>query len=198
MADVKKEEGQAVIGNSSIEVKDDSSQNNGLFGGNQSTPFDQTDINNNPAIFQTLNSLEIVLKKTVFEKSDFETLQSARQLLPDSEINRLRPNISMSLLDNLSKKSDEYARTQKLENSSEVITKQQQEALEQNETLTLKKYQEDQEQNQASIKKLLSPKEIEYQRDFLNIITSNELNKDSQTREKESNSVNNGQAIQIN
>ena len=197
MADVKKEEAQAVIGNSSIEVKDDSSQNNALFGGNQSTPFDQTDINNNPAIFQTLNSLEIVLKKTVFEKSDFETLQSARQLLPDSEINRLRPNISMSLLDNLSKKSDEYARTQKLENSSEVITKQQ-EALEQNEALTLKKHQEDQEQNQASIKKLLSPKEIEYQRDFLNIITSNELNKDSQTREKESNSVNNGQAIQIN
>ena len=180
MADVKKEEAQAVIGNSSIEVKDDSSQNNALFGGNQSTPFDQTDINNNPAIFQTLNSLEIVLKKTVFEKSDFETLQSARQLLPDSEINRLRPNISMSLLDNLSKKSDEYARTQKLENSSEVITKQQQEAL---------------EQNQASIKKLLSPKEIEYQRDFLNIITSNELNKDSQTREKENNSVNNGQTI---
>ena len=195
MADVKKEEAQAVIGNSSIEVKDDSSQNNALFGGNQSTPFDQTDINNNPAIFQTLNSLEIVLKKTVFEKSDFETLQSARQLLPDSEINRLRPNISMSLLDNLSKKSDEYARTQKLENSSEVITKQQQEALEQNEALTLKKHQEDQEQNQASIKKLLSPKEIEYQRDFLNIITSNELNKDLQTREKENNSVNNGQTI---
>jgi hypothetical protein len=195
MTDVKKEEGQAVIGNSSIEVKDDSSQNNGLFGGNQSTPFDQTDINNNPAIFQTLNSLEIVLKKTVFEKSDFETLQSARQLLPDSEINRLRPNISMSLLDNLSKKSDEYARTQKLENSNEVITKQQQEALEQNEALTLKKRQEDQEQNQASIKKLLSPKEIEYQRDFLKIITSNDLNKDSQTREKESNGVNNGQTI---
>jgi hypothetical protein len=176
-------------------TQEDPSKNDALFGGNQSTNLGQTDINNNPAIFQTLNSLEIVLKKTVFEKSDFETLQSARQLLPDSEINRLRPNISMSLLDNLSKKSDEYARTQKLESLSEVTAKQQQETLEQNQALALKKHQEDQEQSQASIKKLLSPKEIEYQSDFLKIITSNDLNKDSQAREKESNRVNNGQTI---
>jgi hypothetical protein len=109
-----------------IQVED---PNKPLFGfGNQSTNLGQTDINN-PAISQALNSLEIVLKKTVFEKSDFETLQSTRQLLPnDSEIYRLRPNISMSLLDNLSKKSDEYSRTQKLESSSEATTKQQQEA----------------------------------------------------------------------
>jgi len=109
-----------------IQVED---PNKPLFGfGNQSTNLGQTDINN-PAIFQTLNSLENVLKKTVFEKSDFETLQSARQLLPnDSEIYRLRPNISMSLLDNLSKKSDEYSRTQKLESSSEATAKHQQEA----------------------------------------------------------------------
>jgi hypothetical protein len=144
-----------------------------------------------PAILQITNWLDQLKNKPSFDKLDSERFSQARQLMSDSEIAKFT---SMSIFNNILKKSEEYDRTQKLENSSEVITKQQ-EALEQNQALTLKKHQEDQEQNQASIKKLLSPKEIEYQRDFLNIITSNGLNKDSQAKEKESNSVNNGQTL---
>jgi hypothetical protein len=70
-----------------------------------------------PAITQSLNLLELTLKKTDFDKSDFETLRATLSLIPIGEISLLRPTISASSLDNLTKKADIYEKTQLNENT---------------------------------------------------------------------------------
>ena len=101
-----------------------STQNNALFG--IQTTATSAEYSNNPAILQSLNLLEITLKKNTFEKSDFDTLQATLKLIPIAEISRLRPNISMSSLDNLSKKAGEFDKTQALEDSKNIVLANQQ------------------------------------------------------------------------
>ena len=87
------------------EKASDSGKSSQLFGiamapteDSNSTPYYLT-----PAITQSLNLLELTMKKTDFDKSDFETLRATLSLLPISEISRLRSTISLAALDNLSK-----------------------------------------------------------------------------------------------
>lgn len=68
------------------------------------------------------NWLDQLKNKPSFDKLDSERFNQARQLMSDSEIANFT---SMSIFNNLLKKSEEYDRTQKLENSNEASTKQQ-------------------------------------------------------------------------
>lgn len=79
-----------------------------------------------PAITQSLNLLELTLKKTTFDKADFETLRSTLSLLPMAEISRLRSTISVASLDNLAKKADIYEKTQVAENEKLITPNQNQ------------------------------------------------------------------------
>ena len=79
-----------------------------------------------PEILQITNWLDQLKNKPSFDKLDSERFNQARQLMSDSEIANFT---SMSIFNNLLKKSEEYDRTQKLENSNEASTKQQEEAL---------------------------------------------------------------------
>ena len=86
-----------------------------------STPYYLT-----PAITQSLNLLELTLKKTDFDKADFDVLKSTLSLLPLGEINRLRSTISLTSLDNLAKKADIYEKTQIAENEKLITPNQNQ------------------------------------------------------------------------
>jgi hypothetical protein len=110
------------------EKASDSGKSSQLFGigmapteDSNSTPYYLT-----PAITQSLNLLELTLKKTDFEKTDFETLRATLSLLPISEISRLRSTISLASLDNLSKKADLYEKTQTTENEKSITPNQNQ------------------------------------------------------------------------
>ena len=157
-----------------------------------------------PAVINALNILLKSINKNTLDEFDVNVYRAATQLIKREDICHYL-NIAQSSLENLAQKSGEIEKISLPENSNEAKNKyNQQEDLaklqkaveehpiilerEREKALTLEKEAKDQKQ-------LLLPKEIEYQRDFLNIITSNELNKDLQTREKGNNSVNNGQTI---
>ena len=112
------------------EKASDSGKSSQLFGiamapneDSNSTPYYLT-----PAITQSLNLLELTMKKTDFDKSDFETLRATLSLLPISEISRLRSTISLASLDNLSKKADIYEKTQITENEKSITPNQNNES----------------------------------------------------------------------
>jgi hypothetical protein len=118
----------SLFGISLNETNSESNKTAKLFGistapieSSNSTPYYLT-----PAINQSLNLLELTLQKTSFEKLDFDVLKSTLNLLPLSEISRLRPTISIASLDNLAKKAEVYEKTQTLQNSDATSTNQNQ------------------------------------------------------------------------
>ena len=140
-----------------------------------STPYYLT-----PAITQSLNLLELTMKKTDFDKSDFETLRATLSLLPISEISRLRSTISLAALDNLSKKADIYEKTQTTENAKSSLANQQQENKEKDKDLEVSALNKN-SPTQDEMNKLMSG--------FLN--ERNDLNQNMEEKNKQLNLENN-------
>ena len=111
----KNEESNPTIFGIAISEENSTTSKQGQLFGISIAPVDNsssTSYYQTPAITQSLNLLEMTLKKTEFDKSDFETLRSTLSLLPISEISRLRSTISVASLDNLVKKADIYEKSQ--------------------------------------------------------------------------------------
>ena len=140
-----------------------------------STPYYLT-----PAITQSLNLLELTMKKTDFDKSDFETLRATLSLLPISEISRLRSTISLASLDNLSKKADIYEKTQTTENAKSSLENQQPENKEKDKDLEVSALNKN-SPTQDEMNKLMSG--------FLN--ERNDLNQNMEEKNKQLNLENN-------
>ena len=140
-----------------------------------STPYYLT-----PAITQSLNLLELTMKKTDFDKSDFETLRATLSLLPIGEISRLRSTISLASLDNLSKKADIYEKTQTTENAKSSLANQQQENKEKDKDLEVSALNKN-SPTQDEMNKLMSG--------FLN--ERNDLNQNMEEKNKQLNLENN-------
>ena len=164
------------------EKASDSSKSSQLFGiamapneDSNSTPYYLT-----PAITQSLNLLELTMKKTDFDKSDFETLRATLNLLPISEISRLRSTISLASLDNLSKKADIYEKTQTTENAKSSLANQQQENKEKDKDLEVSALNKN-SPTQDEMNKLMSG--------FLN--ERNDLNQNMEEKNKQLNLENN-------
>jgi hypothetical protein len=166
------------------EKASDSSKNSQLFGisiapieDSNSTTYYET-----PAITQSLNLLELTLKKNDFDKSDFETLRATLSLLPITEISRLRTTVSLASLDNLAKKADIYEKTQLNENTKSTLADPQQENKEKDkdlEALALNKNSATQDE----MNKLMSG--------FLN--ERNDLNQNMEEKNKQLNQENSKQ-----